>query len=298
MALKSSCTRNLKRFFGKNFPVFATDFLMKRKLGYGLELENPRTLNQKLQWLKLYVYSNNQRVSDCADKFKVRDIVKEAGYEHILTKLYGAWDCAKDINWDILPEKFVLKCNHGSGYNLICKDKKSFDKTTAVKILDGWMQENYGYENAELIYDLIKHKIICEEFIDTEDGLPPKDYKIFCFYGEPKLLFVAEDRYENNTKFDYFDINWNWINVRNGHPNASVHLKRPDFLEEMLDVAKNLTKEFPLVRIDFYHEHGKLYFGELTFLHYGGVKCFEPEEFDYKFGDLFPIDVKQLKNRK
>lgn len=296
--LRKNFIRRLKCFLGKHFPVLATHLLMKRTLGYGLELEHPQTFNQKLQWLKLFVYSNNQRVSDCIDKFKVRDIVKEAGCDYALTKLYGVWDRAEDINWEELPERFVLKCNHGSDYNIICKDKHHFDKTAAIKTINEWMQENYGYENAELIYDTIKHKIICEEYIETEDGLPPKDYKIFCFYGEPKILFVAQDRFEGNTKFDYYDLNWNWIDVRNGHPNAAIHLQKPKFLEEMLNVAKILTKEFPLVRVDFYYEKGKLYFGELTFLHFAGLQRFDPEEYDYKFGALFPIDIKLLKRKR
>lgn len=294
---QSALARNLKCFLGKNFPLFSTRLFMRRKLGYDLDLENPKSLNQKMQWLKIYVYSNDKRVADRIDKYKVRTIIEESGLGNTLTKLYGVWDKAEDIDWDKLPRKFVLKCNHGSGYNIICKDKSEFDTNKAIKQLNKWMSENYGYENAELIYDYVEHKIICEEFIETEDGLPPKDYKIFCSYGQPKLLFVAQDRYEGNTKFDYYDTDWNWIDVRNGHPNAAKHMEKPDYLDEMLDAASKLSKEFPLVRVDFYHENGRLYFGELTFLHFGGVQCFDPGDYDFKFGSLFPLDIEKLKSQ-
>lgn len=293
---QSQLVRAAKCLLGKHCPVLATRIFMRRKLNYGLNLNDPKTLNQKMQWLKLNVYSNDQHIADCVDKYKVRAIVENAGLGDILTQLYGVWENAENIDWDKLPNRFVLKCNHGSGYNIICKDKENFNKRQAINQLNKWMSENYGYENAELIYDLVDHKIICEEYIDTEDGLPPKDYKVFCQYGQPKLLFVAQDRYDGNTKFDYYDLNWNWINVRNGHPNAEKRMERPSFLEEMCKAASILSKDFPLVRVDFYHENGKLYFGELTFLHFGGVQCFEPDKYDYIFGEMFPLDIKKLKS--
>ena len=288
---QSRHVRNLKCFLGKHFPIFSTKLFMRRKLGYDLDMNHPKSLNQKMQWLKIKVYSHDQSVADRIDKYKVRSIIEKAGLGHTLTKLYGVWSNASEIDWDSLPNEFVIKCNHGSGYNIICRDKTHFDTVEATKKLDRWMHENYGYENAELIYDLIEHKIICEELIKTEDGLPPKDYKVFCSYGEPKLLFVAQDRYEGHTKFDYYDTEWNWIDVRNGHPNAAVHMKKPDFADELFDAARILSKDYPIVRVDFYHENGRLYFGELTFLHFGGVQCFEPSSYDFKFGELFPLDT-------
>lgn len=298
MKQQSNFIRLAKCFLGKHFPVFSTRLFMRRKLGYNLDFNNPKTLNQKMQWLKIFVYSKDQSVADRIDKYKVRFIVEEAGLGHTLTRLYGVWNRAEDIDWDSLPKTFAIKCNHGSGYNILCRDKTTFDKKAATKKLNKWMHDNYGYENAELIYDFINHKILCEELIETEDGLPPKDYKIFCYYGEPKLLFVAQDRYEGHTKFDYYDTEWNWIDVRNGHPNAKEHMKRPEFLDEMFDAARKLSKDYPIVRVDFYHESGKLYFGELTFLHFGGVQSFEPGEYDYTFGELFPIDFEKLKKTK
>lgn len=295
---QSALVRSIKCFMGKHFPIFSTRLFMRRKLGYDLDIDNPKTLNQKMQWLKIFVYSNDPSVADRIDKYKVRKIVENAGLGYTLTCLYGVWDRAEDIPWEELPKKFVLKCNHGSGYNIVCTDKDCLNKKLVIKKLNKWMRENYGYENAELIYDYIEHKIICEEYIETKDGLPPKDYKIFCYYGEPKFLFVAQDRYEGNTKFDYYDTDWNWIDVRNGHPNASKHMDKPLFLKEMFDAARKLSNEYPIVRVDFYYENNRLYFGELTFLHFGGITGFVPNEYDYRFGDLFPIDIDALRKKK
>jgi len=131
-------------------------------------------------------------------------------------------------------------------------------------------------------------KIICEQYIETDDGLPPKDYKIFCSYGKPKFLYIASKRNGMNTKFDYFDLNWNWIAVKNGHENAEAIFTRPPNFDEMLSLASKLSKPFPLVRVHLYNENGEIIFGELTFCHYSGVAAFEPDNYDTKFGSEFP----------
>ena len=215
--------------------------------------------------------------------------VKETGCETILNPLLGVWDNPRDIDWDLLPNKFVLKCNHGSGYNIICKDKETFDKDAAQKKLRKWMRERYGGEFAESgIYCKIQRKIIAEEFIETKDGLPPADYKFFCQYGKCRLLFVACDRYDDNTKFDYYTPDWEWIPVLNSHPNNGP-IKRPNNLDEMIGYAEKLSSRFPLVRIDLYNNEGRIVFGEITFTHFGCHHRFSPDRYDYEFGSLFEV---------
>ena len=274
-------------------PTAATKSRYKECMGYTPDLKNPVTLNEKMQYLKLHDYWKNPIISRCTDKYAVRGFVKEKGCGEILNELFAVYNSVDEINWGEVPHEFVLKCNHGSGGNIICHDKDALDIEDAKKKLKKWMKDDFGLERVEYSYEGIERKIICEKFIETEDGKPPKDYKIFCSYGEPKLLFVASDRYEGNTKFDYFTPDWEWIPVKNGHPNAGADLPKPERLNDMLEYAQKLSADFPLVRVDLYCEFNQIIFGELTFLHFGGVTPFDPPEYDRKFGDLFPIEIKK-----
>ena len=275
-------------------PVIASKIRYKHYLKKKLNLKKPETLNEKMMYLKLFYYWNSQLVADCADKYKARSVVEKAGCGEILNDLLGVWDNVDEIDWDILPNKFAIKCNHGSGYNIVCKDKKTFNIEEAKKRLKKWMKESYGVERAEQgIYKKIRRKIIAEAFIETSDGVPPKDYKFFCSYGEVKFLFVASDRFDGNTKFDYYYPNWEWIPVKNQHPNVGP-IKRPEMLDKMIEYARILSKDFPLVRIDLYNENNAIIFGEFTFTHFGCLNSFEPDEYDLKFGKCFP-DVRTIK---
>ena len=276
-------------------PTVASKIRYKHYLGKKLNLDSPQTLNEKMMYLKLNKYWNQQFVADRADKYAVRKIIKAAGCPEILIGLYGVWDRVEDIDWDSLPNKFAIKCNHGSGYNIICRDKKTFDIEAAKKKLRKWMQEEYGVNRAEQgIYSKIQKKIIAEEFIETADGMPPKDYKFFCSYGEVKFLFVASDRVDNQTKFDYYYPDWTWIPVKNQHPNVGPTPK-PEMLEQMIHYAQVLSKDLPLIRVDLYNEGQKIIFGELTFTHFGCLNAFDPDEYDLEFGQCFP-DVRKIKS--
>lgn len=275
-------------------PTLASKIRYRRYFGKKLNLNNPQTLNEKMMYLKLNVYWNTKFVSDRADKFEVRKIVKSLGCEEILIDLLGAWDSVEDVDWDSLPQKFVIKCNHGSGYNIICRNKDEFDIDKARESLSKWMEEEYGVNRAEQgIYSRIHRKIIAEKFIETSDNMPPRDYKFFCSYGKVKLLFVASDRINNQTKFDYYTPDWEWIPVKNQHPNVGP-VEKPAMLQKMIDYAERLSKDIPLVRVDLYNEGNQIIFGELTFTHFGCLNAFDPDEYDLKFGQLFP-DVKGLK---
>lgn len=271
-------------------PEMATKILFRKYMGYPLNLKEPQTLTEKMQWLKLNVYKKNPLITQCVDKYAVRDYVAQKGCAENLVKLLGVWDTPKDIKWDSLPDKFVLKCNHGSGSILVCRDKKTFDKEAAVDKLSKWQTEDFGLHRAELSYKDVPKKIICEELIETTDNKAPNDYKFFCAYGQPKFLFVASERNGDDAFFDFYDLEWNHLDVRNGHPNAPVGIQKPEHFEEMLAVAAALSKEFPLVRVDLYDEMGKVLFGELTFLHFGGLHPFEPQEYDMYFGRMFNVE--------
>lgn len=289
---KSSILRRIKTIGETNIGRFCPQKLSEvrfiRSFGRKPNYKNPTTLNDKLMYYKFKLYWNNKLVSLCADKYRVREYVEECGCQEILNELYGVWDCAEKIRWSDLPRKFAIKCNHGSGFNIICKDKETFNKNQASQKLNTWLNTTYGYINAEQgIYSGIERRIIAERFIETPDDLPPNDYKFFCSYGRVFLLFVACDRYEGKTKFDYYYPDWTWIPVQNAHPNKGA-IPKPGNLEKMIAYAEKLSKPFPLVRVDFYDVADKVIFGELTFTHFGCVTPFTPQEYDRTFGELFP----------
>ena len=287
--IKRAAENAFIKAYGDMNPVGLTKRTYKKKLGRELNLDSPQTLNEKLNYLKLRVYWDNPIVAICADKYRVREYVTEKGCPEILNKLLGCWERAEDIDWDALPEKFAIKCNHGSGFNILCTDKSKFDCKKAAQTLNKWLKIEYGANKVceQGIYRSIKPLIIAEAYIDTQDGLPPKDYKFFCTNGECKFLFVASERIDNRTKFDYYWPDWTWIPVKNAHPNAGPQPK-PENLEQMIRYAEKLSEDFPLVRVDFYEESGRILFGELTFTHFGCTHKFDPDEYDYKFGACFP----------
>ena len=279
-------------------PEFASKVRYRYYVGKPLNLKNPQTLNEKMMYLKLRVFWNKQFVADRADKYKVHQIVKDKGCPEILNELYGAWERVEDIPWEKLPQKFAIKCNHGSGYNIICKDKSKFDIPQATDTLRGWLKEKYGVERAEQgIYSKIKPMIIAERFIETADNKPPKDYKFFCSYGEVKFMFVASDRIDDQTKFDYYWPDWTWIPVKNQHPNVGP-VEKPKMLDKMMGYASKLSKDLPMIRVDLYNEGDQIFFGELTFTHFGCLNSFDPDEYDLKFGQCFPDVTTILETRQ
>lgn len=282
---------NLIRYSAFNiFPKTVLKIEFKRHAGYKLNINEPKTFNEKLQWLKLNWIDEQARV--CADKYEVRKYIKEKGLEHILNDLYFVYENIEDINIDELPNEFVMKVSHGCGQNLICKDKSKVDWKKEKKKFKKWLKTSHYYDSLEWVYKGLKPRIIVEKLIKTEDGKVPKDYKIFCFNGEPKYLFVASDRGKNTTKFDFYDCEWNRLKVKNYYPNSEQGIKRPKELEQMLEYSRILSKDFPHVRIDFYIEENKIIFGESTFFHFSGSQPFEPIEFDYEMGRILTLPNK------
>jgi len=259
-------------------------------MGKKLDLDNPKTYNEKLQWLKLY--DRNPLYTQMVDKYAAKEYVaKIIGEEHIIPTL-GIYDSYDDINFDDLPDKFVLKCTHNSGFVSICKDKSTFDIEKSRKKLTKGQKQDYYRLNREWPYKNVPRRIIAEQFMVDESGTELKDYKFFCFNGEPKMLFIATDR-PYDTRFDFFDMDFNHLPFVNGHPNASKPIVKPKGFDEMVGLSKKLSKGFPHVRVDLYDINGKIYFGELTFYHYSGFVKFEPEEWDYRIGDMLKLPEMQ-----
>ena len=266
--------------------------LYRIKMKEPLDLENPQTYNQKLQWLKLYdrkpVYT--QMVDKCEAKKYAASII---GEEHIIPTL-GVWERFEDIDFDALPNQFVLKCTHDSGGIVVCKDKSKLDKKAALAKLKRGLSRNYYYQNREWPYKNVKPRIIAEQYMEDESG-ELKDFKIFCFNGEPKSMFIASDRFDKSqeTKFDFYDMDFNHLPFTNGHPNATKPVVQPKGFEKMKELAKKLSVGIPHVRIDFYDIKGKIYFGEITFFHWSGMRPFEPIEWDYTYGSWIQLPDKK-----
>ena len=258
-------------------------------MGKKLNLKNPQTFNEKLQWLKLY--NRKPEYTQMVDKYAVKNYVaNKIGEEHIISTL-GVYDSTEEIDFNKLPNQFVLKCTHDSGSTIICKDKSKFDIDSALKILKKRQKRNMYLHGREWPYKNVRPRILVEEYMVDESGYELKDYKFFCFDGRVKALFVAKDRQKvgEETKFDFFDENFNHLPFTNGHPNSEPPYFKPDGFEEMKTLAEKLSKDIPHVRVDFYNINGKIYFGELTFFHWSGLVPFEPEEWDYIFGSWIDL---------
>lgn len=262
-------------------------FYFKIVLKKDLNLENPQTFNDKMQWLKLYYFPQNETVIKCADKFAVREYIKEKGYESLLVPLVGHWKHAKSIDWNKLPKRFVLKCNHGCAYNILCGDKKIFDTKAAVKQLDTWMGEDFGAFNIELHYSRINpHVITCEEFL----GDNITDYKFFCFNGKPEFIYVSNDLvHDRQAQIGFFYLDGKKMPLKREDYTDIPSVELPSFFDEMHNVAKELCKDFPFVRVDFFIANGRYYFAELTFTPSACMMPFNPDKYDLEWGKMLDI---------
>lgn len=254
-----------------------------------LDLDNPQTFNEKLQWLKLN--DRHEEYTQMVDKYEAKKYVANLiGEEYIIPTL-GVYDSFDEIDFDKLPNQFVLKCTHNSGGIIICRDKASLDVPKARKQMTKWLKKNPFWANREYPYKNVKPRIIAEQYMEDESGYELKDYKFFCFSGDVKYVFVATDRGKENeeTKFDFFDMDWNHLPFTNGHPNNPEPIIKPENFEEMKDLSRKLSKNMPHVRVDLYNISGRIYFGELTFYHWSGLTPFVPEKWDFEFGKCISL---------
>lgn len=268
--------------------------LYKLQTGQTLNLDNPQTFNEKIQWLK--VYDHNPLYTTLVDKQAVKGwVADKIGKEYVIPTL-GVWNSFDEIDFDTLPSQFVLKCTHDSGSVCICQDKNTFDKQAAKIQLTQALKRSGHWYGREWPYKNVPHKIIAEKYMIDTKTQELRDYKFFCFNGEPKMLFVASDRQNPNeeTKFDFYDLDFKHLPFTNGHPNSRKSIEKPHAFEEMKNLARTLSQNIPHVRVDFYEINGQIYFGELTFSHYSGFVPFEPAEWDKKIGDWLKLPAKEL----
>lgn len=276
---------------GHTASIWSDEFYLKvvfrMRMGYKLNLKNPRSYSEKLQWLKLH--DKRPEYTTMVDKVAAKDyVVNKVGEKYIIPTI-GVWNNVEDIDWDSLPNQFVVKSTNDSGGIVVCKDKTKLNIDEAKKKLKKLGSRDYTKTSKEYPYHDVPHRFIAEKYMEDESGFELKDYKIFCFDGSPKFLFVATGRQQHDTRFDFYDLDFNHLPVLNGHPNADLWPVKPENFSEMLDVAAKLSKGIPHVRVDLYNVNGKIYFGEMTFFHWSGMVPFEPLEWDYKFGEYINL---------
>ncbi|MCD7847911.1 MAG: hypothetical protein LUG49_07815 [Oscillospiraceae bacterium] len=259
-------------------------------MGKKLNLKNPQTFNEKLQWLKLY--DRKPIYTTMVDKYEAKKYVANIiGEEYIIPTL-GVWDSPDEIDFDLLPNQFVLKCNHNSGRGMcICTDKSKLDIEAVKRGLQEGLNEDYYITNREWPYKDVPRKIIAEKYMVDESGYELKDYKLFCFDGFAKAMYIAMDRQSTTEemKWNFYDMQFQKLPFWNAHPNSDSEIKRPDSFERMKKLAEKLSQGIPNVRVDFYDVDGQIYFGEMTFFHNSGLTQFHPEEWDEKFGEWIKL---------
>lgn len=259
-----------------------------------LDLDYPVTYNEKIQWIKSR--GATEEITRLVDKYLVRDWIKEKIGEEYLIPLLGVWDSWDQIDFAALPNKFVLKCNHGSGMNLLVEDKSKINLPEEKRKFDEWMQYDFAflYQDFQMQYRGIKRKILAEQFMNMQGWSDLLDYKFHCYNGEPIHCQVISERRRNEC-IDFYDMQWNhldFIDVPKGSPikNSALKIEKPKHFEEMKRIAKILAEGFPYVRVDLYEIDGRVYFGEMTFTP-GSGKKFQPDEMDKKLGDMISLNL-------
>lgn len=264
----------------------------KARVGERLNLKNPQTFNEKLQWLKLY--DRKPEYTTMVDKYAVKQIVAEKiGDEYIIPTL-GVWECFDDIDFDALPDRFVLKCTHDSGGLVIVRNKDELDKQAAKKKIEACLRTNYYDVGREWQYKDVPPRIIAEEYMQDADGSDYlTDYKIFCFHGEPKVILTVRGGHEDESKTRrrMYDVDWNKYEVGlYGKPVETVAEPRPARLEKMLELSRKLSEGMKHLRVDFYVVGDRIFFGELTFYHMNGMGKFSPESFNLLLGSFLKLE--------
>ncbi len=260
--------------------------LYRGETGRKLDLSNPTRYTEYLQWMK--IYDRNPQYTTMVDKAAAKKWAASIiGREHIIPTL-GIWERFEDIDFDQLPEQFVLKCTHDSHSVLICKDKENFDYCAAWTQLSAALKRDYFYEGRQWPYKNVPHRIIAEQFVENDATGDLRDYKFFTFNGEPKVMYIATGRGTGETYGDFFDMDFAHLDLCIDHNTAPVCPEKPACFEEMKKAAALLAQGTPQVRVDFYEVNGQFYFGEMTFFHCGGFVNFHPDSWDRTFGSWLP----------
>ena len=264
------------RIFG---PKFMSKVYYKLDMKRTLNLENPGTFTEKINWYKLFYCPYNELIIKCSDKYTVRPFLEKQGFGKYLSELIGVWDDPDDICWDELPDKFVLKNSNGCGYNIICDKKSCLDEKETKQLLKKWLNEHFGYYNAEPHYEIGKKRIICEKYIES-GHLLPIDYKVHCMNGIPKVLQVCDERTNKVTKYYYYNMQGEPLQFGKYLIEQDISLDGA-LLAEMNSIAEKIAGFFPYVRVDFFINNGHLQISELTFSPSAGLK----PDLNYNNGD-------------
>jgi len=267
--------------------------------GKYLNLDNPQTFDEKQWWLKLYY--RDPRMTICADKYRVRSYVTECGLKHILNELYGVYYRTEDIEFEKLPEQFILKTNHGCGGNYICKNKYDLRKESICKRLNKSLKNNYYYQSREWVYKEIPPRIIAEKLLTNSNGEKLLDYRLLCFNGKCRYVFIDIDtcdetgRHKSNAKRNVYDENMKLLDVQVSRERFNPLLvSKPTEFYKMREYAEILSKPFPFCRVDFYYVNEKIVFGEMTFFHSGGTSIIDPPEMAYTMGSWLKLPDKNI----
>lgn len=275
----------------KTNPKKAVDMKWNRFYRRKFPWKNPRTLDEKMTWLS--VMTDTSKWTEYSDKYEVRKYIESLGLKDILTECYGVWDRAEDIDFDNLPDKFVVKCTHDCGSTIVIRDKSKMNKQEVVDFLQAHLDVNYGYEWCELHYTKIKPRVIAESLIEMDSTGDLIDYKINCIHGKPQYVEVIygrelkSDGGSNHAVFDLYDIH-TWQPMRQYKTNLDDNFRdvpRPENLEKMIEVAEKISQGFPQVRVDLYNVNGRIYFGEMTFFSASGMNNDLSKEFQLMIGD-------------
>lgn len=275
------------KYFVSDISIIKKKF--KKVFNREIDLDNPKTFNEKLQWLKLQ--DRNPLYTDLVDKYEVREYLSKKIGDKYLIPLIGVWDKFEEIDFSKLPNQFVLKVTHDSGGIVICNDKKNFDLKEAKRKIKISLKRNFYYFSQEWPYKNIKPRIICEKYMEDDSKGELKDYKFLCFNGEVKCSFVCLNRnLSSGLNVDFYDIDWNPLPFERHYPRSKTKIPKPINYEKMLEISKKLSKDLPFVRVDFYEVNNKLYIGELTFYPGGGLEEFTPEKYDELLGNWLKLE--------
>jgi hypothetical protein len=264
-------------------------FLYRLKFGIKLNWENPKTFNEKMNWLKLY--DRKAEYTTYVDKYKVREFIAKTIGEEYFIPLLGVSNNPDEIDFDNLPNQFVLKCNHDSGGLCICKDKSIFDIEVAKIKIRNSLNYNFYKKRREWPYKNVPRKIIAERYMVDESGYELKDYKVMVFNGKARYIRVYFNRSKNTgLNINWYDLNWNFCDIRMAEPpDRSVRHQKPECLNKMIQLSEIIAKDIPFARVDWYIINNKLYFGEITLYPDSGFGEFEPKKYDYILGNYLTI---------
>lgn len=263
-------------------------YYKKKSGGRIVNLENPILFSEKLQWYKLHHHDPLMEV--VANKYTVREYIERIGYGHLLNDLIGVYNNVDQIDFDKLPNQFVLKGTHGSGFNIIVKDKSQLNRHRAKMLMRSWLRQHIAWSGREWVYEKMPRHIIAEKYLEDETG-ELRDYKFYCFNGQPAFMQLEVGRGTSHNTRNFYDMDWKLMPFGKELPhNPNLNVERPKMFDEMKAIAADLCKPFQYVRVDLYQVGGKVYFGELTFFPAGGAPDFVPAMYDAEVGKMWKLE--------